>query len=302
MIALSTSWFAHSGLSGREIVERALEMGFRALEVEYRLNEKQVEEIASEVREGRIRITSVHNYVPFVPEEGQTGNGDRYLLSALDEDERCEAVVKTKRTLRTAQGLGARAVVLHLGKVKVPTSAKDILGMIRAGDGDSPAAQELRVTMKQERARFAKPHVDQVVRSAQELQGTARELGVFLGLENRYYYHEIPSPEELETLLAATDPDVVYYWHDIGHGQVMENIALRKRAEHLERARDRVLGMHFHDIVGLEDHIAPGTGAFDFEVVRPWWKPNLLTVMELRPRVSPAEVVQGRQFLEGLGL
>jgi sugar phosphate isomerase/epimerase len=299
MISLSTSWFAHTGLGGREIVERALEMGFRALEVEYRLNVEQVEEIVGEVRRGRIRVASLHNYVPY--ETGETRNGDRYLLSALSEDERAHAVEKTRGTLKTAAGLGATAVVLHLGKVEVETDPKAILGMIRSGDGDSLEAQALRKIMERERMERAPRYLNRVIRSVRELQTTARELGICLGLENRYYYHEIPDPEEIDALLAATDPKVAYYWHDVGHGQVMENMGMKRHEEHLERAQGRLLGIHFHDIIGLDDHIAPGTGVFDFERIRPWWKPDLLSVMELRPSVPEEDVVRGREFLEGRG-
>jgi len=303
VISLSTCWRAKSGLTGREIVDLYGGLGFRFLEVEYRLSFEQVDDIAACVREGRVSISSVHNYVPKIPGEGDTADGgDRFLLSSLDEASRRQAVEKTRRTLEWCERLASPAVVLHLGRVEAQASQHPLLDLVRADDGDSKEADEIRRALVDERARAAGPHLDQVVKSVKEIQKVAADLGIRVGLENRYYYRQIPSPEELEVLLAETDRRVVGYWHDVGHGQVMEAMGLRGSLEHLEKAGDRLIGVHLHDIRGVDDHAAPGTGEFDFEILRPWLRPDTLRVVELHPRVTEEEVVQGREFLESQGL
>lgn len=302
MISLSTCWRSHSGMRGRALVDLIRSLGFQGIEVEYRLSREQLREVESEVDEGRIRVDSVHNFVPRVPGEGDPSDGgDRFLLSALSEPERREAVRKTGDSLRVAGRLGARVVILHLGRVEVRTAPGLLLDRVRSGEGNSEEARRLRAVMERERRESAERHVMQVLRSVQELQESASELGLRLGLENRYYYHQIPAPSELEMILEASDPNVVFYWHDAGHAQVLENIGMRRHTEYLERAGGRILGMHLHDVVGPDDHMAPSSGGFDFGILRPWWKPDRMAVMEVHATVTEEEVRKGRRFLESLG-
>ncbi len=301
MLSLSTCWRAKSGLSGTGIVDLFRSLGFREMEVEYRLDTAQVSEIERVVAAGKMRVTSLHNYVPRIPGEGlETDGGDRFLLSSLDEEHREEAVRKTYRTMEWAERLGAGAVVLHLGRVEGEVSQRPLLDLFRAGHGASDEAGDIRRNLIERRAREAGPYLAQVVKSVRDIEKRAADMGLRIGLENRYYYRQIPSPDELGVLLSETNPDVVGYWHDVGHGQVMEALELRGNLEHLEQAGERLIGIHFHDITGVDDHCAPGTGEFDFEVLRPWLRPNVLRVMELHPRVTDDEVVRGREFLESL--
>ncbi len=302
MLSLSTCWRAASGLNGTELVHLYRRLGFRSMEVEYRLSLAQIREIETCVRAGLIRVSSVHNYVPRIPGEGEgTDGGDRFLLSSIDEKQRTEAVEKTCRTLEWAVRLDAAAVVLHLGRVETQATQGPLLDWSRAGEADSEEAEWTRRALIRERAEAAEPFFDQVLKSVREIEDRASDLNLRIGLENRYYYRQIPSPEELAVLLARTRPDVAGYWHDVGHGQVMENLGLRRHADHLNVAGDRLLGVHFHDLVGVDDHIAPGTGEFDFEILRPWIRPDVLRVMELHPRVTESQVVRGREYLESLG-
>jgi len=299
MLSLSTCWRAKSGLSGTDIVDLFRSRGFREMEVEYRLNMAQVNEIERAVEVGKIRVTSLHNYVPRIPGEGlATDGGDRFLLSSLVESERTEAVRKTCRTLEWAERLGAGAVVLHLGRVEGRVAQRPLLDLFRAGHGASDEADNIRRDLIERRAREAGPYVAQVMESIRDIEKRAADMGLRIGLENRYYYRQIPSPDELKMFLSETNPDVVGYWHDVGHGKVMEALGLRGNLEHLEQCGDRLIGIHFHDITGVDDHSAPGTGEFDFEVLRPWLRPDVLRVMELHPRVTEEEVVRGREYLE----
>jgi sugar phosphate isomerase/epimerase len=302
MIALSTSWRSKHCATGTELLDLFRRLGFDAIEIEYRLNQVQIGHVMKAVDAGEVRVVSAHNFIPFIRGEGSgPDGGDRFLLSALDEDERRMAVEKTTRTLRIARDVGARAVVLHLGTIPVETPPGLLIDLVRQGNAGDEEAGRLRRRMVEERKTLAGAHAARVLKSVLDLQPTAADLGLRLGLENRYYYNQIPSPDELEMFLAETDPSVVGYWHDSGHGEVNELIGLRKHTDHLERAGDRIIGMHLHDMVGPDDHLAPGTGEFDFERLRPWWRPDLITVMELHPRVNEEDVVAGKRFLEDRG-
>ena len=54
--------------------------------------------------------------------------------------------------------------------------------------------------------------------------GFLRERGVALGLENRLHHHEIPLPDEALALLAEYPPELVGYWHDVGHAEVQARL------------------------------------------------------------------------------
>ena len=109
-----------------------------------------------------------------------------------------------------------------------------------------------------------------VRRSLLELAEHAAQRGVRLGLENRLRYHDIPLPDELDELLDLGLGDVVGYWHDIGHAQVLEHLGFQTHEEWLRRfagPEGRLIGVHLHDVVGVTDHLAAGLGQVDWEMV-----------------------------------
>ena len=48
-----------------------------------------------------------------------------------------------------------------------------------------------------------------------------------------------------------------------------------RHRDYLERYQQNLLGLHLHDIKGTQDHLAPGTGDFDFSVLKPYIKKTL---------------------------
>ena len=72
------------------------------------------------------------------------------------------------------------------------------------------------------------------------------------------------SLEELATLLAEHDPAVVGYWHDVGHVEVHHRLGLTDRGAWVDLLGDHIVGVHLHDVRGIVDHRAPGTGDVDF--------------------------------------
>ena len=81
--------------------------------------------------------------------------------------------------------------------------------------------------VKEARALKKEAHLEAVTRSLAEIAQYARFKGVKIGLENRHYYLEIPSYEEMGTVLNL-DP-LLYYWHDTGHARALENLGFTPR-------------------------------------------------------------------------
>ena len=128
----------------------------------------------------------------------------------------------------------------------------------------------------------------------------AAERNVYLGVEGRHSYEEMPSEREFAAVFAALDSAHVGYWHDFGHLQVKQNLGFADHADALWQKRERFFGGHLHDTIWPgEDHQVPFSGGVDFARLIPMLPPNAPFVWELSPR-QPAEniVAALRQWRE----
>ena len=112
--ALSTNWCSQRLESGEAIADKALELGFDALELGFRTTPGQAEGFRHAL--GRIKVGSVHAFCP-VPVSAPEGYPELYQLASLDEDARRIARVHVVRNVEFAASMGADAVVLHAGRV-----------------------------------------------------------------------------------------------------------------------------------------------------------------------------------------
>ena len=48
--------------------------------------------------------------------------------------------------------------------------------------------------------------------------------GLRLGLENRYHFFDLPSPDEMEELLSLASPDRLGFVYDVGHAQALDRL------------------------------------------------------------------------------
>jgi sugar phosphate isomerase/epimerase len=295
MLSLSTSWNSHRHTTGRGIIDEIKGIGFDTVELNFALTQSVVEEILSLKDSGEIKISSVHNICPLPPEiTPERASPDYYSLSSSDETERRLAVKAAENTLIYAKRLGAKAVVLHAGRVDMKDRTRDLASM-----RDEPGRFEsLRAEMVRQRLELGGAYLENVIRSLDELVPFAHGLGVAIGVENRYYHREIPVMEELETLFEHFKPGDLYYWHDVGHAEVFERLGLANHKELLKRFSGRLLGMHLHDIIGpITDHRAPGKGTFDFSIVKPYIKPETILVIEVHEPATSQDVRQGADHL-----
>lgn len=220
---------------------------------------------------------------------------DYYSLSSSDEDERSRALAAARQTLSCAKKLNAGAVVLHAGRIPTKDRTRELAVLA----GDEAAFISLRDRMISERRENAGGSLDNVVRSLEELVPYAKGLGVAIGLENRYYYGEIPTIAELEALFSHFKAGDLYYWHDVGHAEVFERLGLCRHRDLLDKFAHRLIGVHLHDIMGaINDHKPPGSGTFDFRLVKPYIRPDTIKVMEVHQPASADDVRRGAEYLE----
>jgi len=207
-------------------------------------------------------------------------------------------VLAVRRSIDLARELGAQVVIVHPGQIDIdPAQDAAPRALYDAGKADTPEYAEATERLVRARAAQAGANLQAVCRSMIELAEYAAKAGIRLGLENRYHYFEIPLPDELDILLDLGYEEVIGYWHDVGHAQTLQHLGFGTHEEWLRRFGPRIIGVHLHDIVGLEDHSAAGLGQIDWDMVARHLPSTALRTCEFRPRNSPLQVADGARWL-----
>jgi sugar phosphate isomerase/epimerase len=260
-----------------EFATKAKELGFTHIEANASISPQML----SELIEAAVPISSIHAPCPAV----LSSRGipiSSLSLSSLDEDERMEAVSFTKKTIDLAASVRAKAIVLHMGEVPIDLNLQDRL--YKLCDESHTQTKEYSQDKEElvyQRISQALPYLDAARKSLQELSEYSRQKGIMLGLETRFHFHEIPSMDEMAELLNEVPESLVGYWHDVGHAEVQQQLGFSLHEEWLSRFRDRMVGIHLHDILGISDHQAPGKGDMNWEMVAKYLPPGIVKVCEI---------------------
>lgn len=279
--SLSTSWNAFRHTKGKELIFEIKELGFQEAELSFNLTASMVNDIELLVEAKEIRVTSIHNFCP-IPEGYSRANAlpDCFSMASCDEEERIMAVRQACITIDTASRLKGKAVVLHCGRVEVADKTRHLIELYRSGMADSAAYSETKNRMIEERGRLVAPFFENACRSLEEINSYAQRKQILLGIENRFYYREIPSQEEIGIILKKFAGSNIRYWHDVGHGYIMHSLGLAQQNDYLGLYGGALAGMHLHDVKQLHDHLPPGEGEFQFSCLKPHLKEGTLLVIE----------------------
>jgi sugar phosphate isomerase/epimerase len=300
-LAISTSWNAYRSENGAGLLFEINQLGFKTIELSFDLTVSLVNSIAKESVKLGISIQSLHNYCP-IP-KGLTPKQalpDCYSLASLEERERSLAVKYTKSSIDTASRLGAKAVVLHCGRVQIPDSTRHLINLYNQGLKDRADFIKLKEEMICQRNIHAPAFLEQVLISLDELNTYAKIKGVFLGIETRFYHCEIPDIFEIGVILKKFCNSQIYYWHDTGHAQLMENLGFVKHKDFLDLYGNSLIGVHLHDILGCQDHLAPLTGTMDFALLKPYLTKDTLKVIEAHYPATVEDLIKSRDFISKL--
>lgn len=304
MFSFSTCWNAERHKSGEGIIKEIKELGFQKIEVScYYINEKKAKDILRLKKRGEIVITSVHNFCPNpLYEKNPEGGGGIFNLISEDAEERKEATKYTKETIDYAHQLGAQVVVMHLGEENKEIdyfkgSFKDKKEELKYEN----KYNEWICSLKEKRAKMQPIYLERILPSLQVINDYAKLSGVKIGVENRYFYYQFPNIEEMDIIFKNFPNSSLYYWHDVGHAQVLENIGFVKHEEWLKRFSQRMVGVHLHDLnLEGEDHQAPPQGGVDFEMIKRYLNKEVLKVLELNKKVKKSDIILGYKFLRSL--
>ncbi len=291
-IALSTMWAIGQFSSLADFFRSGEELGFARFELNHALNSEMLKGVSLDGM-----IASVHEPCP-ADVSTATLKERNWLVSALDEENRRQGVAAIRRSIELAHHLGAQVVVVHPGRVDIdPTLEPTLASLYQAGKSDQPEYARVKQRLVKARAAQAQAHMRSVRRSLIELADLAARAGVRLGLENRYHYSEIPLPDELEELLNLGCGELIGYWHDTGHAQVLQHLGFGTHEEWLRGFAGRMIGIHLHDVIGLTDHLAAGLGHIDWDMVARYLPASALRTCEFQPTNTSQQVAAGLKWL-----
>jgi sugar phosphate isomerase/epimerase len=301
MLGISTVWKSGAVKEGQKLLECFTKLGLKDIELEYRISEGTYREIKQCLKEDEsLKISSIHNFFP-IPDITEGGGADVFLLSSEDKEERALAVKYTIKTMQVAAELGARVVVAHLGMVPMDTVKTELFGLYDNGKIGSDEHKKMLKEFKMLRERRKGKTFDMLLMSIDEIVKAAEKLGVYIGVENRYYLREYPDVDEIGVIFEKFGNDQIGYWHDVGHAKVQENLGITRPNQLLETYGKFLLGVHVHDVNGYSDHHVPGVGEVDFDLLKKYLKSDTIKILEIHPRESEKDLMDGIAFLKNMG-
>lgn len=303
-IALSTNWNVRRHTDGEAMVDEIIALGFDALELGYHTTEEIAEGVLRRVRSGGVTVDSVHAYCP-VPVGAPHGYPELYLLASLDEDERAMAAILLSRTLEFAVKMGAKAVVLHAGRVFLKTLFREIntgtLAEALVEEAAGPGSEKYRGVLAKAlklRTKRVRKYYDGFCLSLDTLLPKFEKAGVTLCLENLPSIEAFPDEREMIMLKQRFNTPALAYWHDFGHGQVREYMGWIRQSEAARDLLPFTKGVHIHDARPLmEDHLPPGQGEIDFAALDFFAAENIIKVFEPASEVAPEALAESLRLI-----
>ncbi len=304
-LALSTSW--RPELKSEAFVEKALELGFDALELGYAVTPTQLEGFKRHVDE--MPVGSLHAFCP-VPLSAPSGHPELYSLMAKDAESRALARFHLTRTIECAAELGATAVVLHAGRVEFNSfwhrafSSDTLKALLQTAKGDTKAKKYARALHRARKVRAARSpkQMDVFKSEVEKLFPLLEKHQVMLGLENLPYLEAFPNEVELSALLETFKGAPLKGWFDTGHDRVRQmHNWLALSAEDFRKTPSDFVGVHINDVTDFnDDHGAPGMGKVDFAALKPLLGAVPHIVFEPHPHVSTAQLRAGLAAIKSL--
>ena len=296
-VALSTMWWNRPSMTQMNFATKGRALGF----VRFELNHQVPPEALAEFNLGLYHIGSLHDPCPANIPAKTLEKADQ-VITSLDETLRERAVDGVKNTILEAYNLGARHVVIHPGRIPGDHSLDDQLRVLyRAGLKGTVQYEELRQSVMADRAQRCKPHLKALIKSLYDIVAFAEGKSLTLGFENRYHYYELPIYDELEVLLNEFQQPWVGWHLDLGHIQTLSQLGLTEFDPWLTNFGSRITGVHLHDVRGITDHQAPGTGELDFAKIAAILPPYCYRTVEVDKTVTVEELAAGLKLLAKTG-
>ena len=288
--ALSTHWNAHRHIHGEALIDEILALGIGAVELGYDTRIDLVPGIRKRIAEGAIKANSVHVFCP-VPVGAPRGHPELYTMAATDPRTRQGAIQHTTNTLRFAAEVGAKCAVCHAGNVEMDHLSRVLWDLSASGRQFTSSFEKTKMKLQIERDKRAPKQIQLLEDSITRILPVLEETGVSLCFENLPTWEAIPSEVEFEQLLRRFNHPRLRYWHDIGHGQIRQNMGFINLERWLERLSPWLAGMHVHDVVPpAMDHVMPPRGQVDFGRLKKFAEMDIFRVIEPHSQTPAADI------------
>ncbi len=294
---LSTNWNSRRHTDGEALVDEILSLGFSGIEVGYDFRSELTPGLLRRIRAGAVQAASVHAFSP-VPLGAPAGHPELFLLAATEEDTRRLAIFHLRRTLDFAGEIGARAIVVHAGRVR--------LGRCWARhadwhDREMTDGWRYRWNLKRMtslRRRRIQRHLDALCRSLEELLPQFEQADMLLAIENLPSFDALPDRAELLQLIRSMPATRLRGWLDLGHEQIMANLGFGTDPALTRQLVPVTAGVHIHDVRGTQqDHLAPGTGGIAFSDFGFLAGNGIIPVFEPAPTVTSSDLKAGLRLM-----
>jgi sugar phosphate isomerase/epimerase len=152
------------------------------------------------------------------------------------------------------------------------------------------------------RKQYSQAGLERIFECLEPLVPYARDQQVKLGFENRYWFTQFPSVDELAILLDEFKTEGVGLWYDVGHSAALEYLNFLEKDEILEKFSDRLIGVHLMDSIRTIDHLAPGKGSVNYTRLSESLNSHALKTLELAVHVPAEEVRNSVTWLGKQGI
>jgi sugar phosphate isomerase/epimerase len=288
-----------AGTGFEEFVRIARDAGYDAIEPSHSTPAEHLEIL---LRRPLLAVPSIHAPAPRERHRGRWVMD--YSLTSDNDEERQLALHFHKRTIDFAAELGSRHVVVHLGDTaRTPyQEERRVRELYHAGDHSGPEMVEQRKRAHAARAARATAYLQFAREVLADLADYASVRGVGLGLENRLNFFEGPLPDEAAALMAPYPGEVVGYWHDVGHAEVLHRQGLIDRQQWFLQCGERLVGLHLHDVNEILDHRAPGNGDVDWQDLLVHLNPDAARTFEINQHEPQETLGAGVDLLRRAGI
>jgi sugar phosphate isomerase/epimerase len=294
MLSFSTCWNSGRHTEGEEMLQEILDMGFQRVELGHGIRLSLMEGVQKMYDRGEVEISSLHNFCP-LPIEITRASPDCYKFSSPDERERNRAVRHSFQTIDFAHRLGAKFVVLHLGRTPLDDYTDKLISMAEVGLHMSRGFVQTKLECIRKREDKAGPYLQRARDCLARIADHAAAKGIRLGVESRHSFEEIPNEREMLEVLAEFDVPHVGYWHDFGHVQVKHNLGFLDHLEWMSQVAPRLIGCHLHDTMWPgRDHCVPFSGDVPYDELLAFLPRETLFVFEMSPRRTREEIMSSR--------
>lgn len=296
-LALSTCWNASRHRDGKAMLEEIAQMGFQSVELGHNLRYSLFPGVLKAVEQKIIQVVSLHNFCP-VPIEVTHPSPDCYEFTSDSASERAAATRATLQTLEAAAQLKASVVVLHLGSFLERQSLTDrLIDRWKNRTLFTKKTSRLKIEyLLARRKAFGKiqKNLDECLKP---ILAKAAELKIRLGAEFRCRIEEFPHPDEFDFLFREYEGSPLGYWHDFGHAGRMEVLGFVDQMNFYQQQLPRMLGAHWQDLTTPDrDHLALGEGDLPLRDYFKMTSPEMISVLELSPKVSPESVIESHRL------